>query len=114
MPKNDKGPGLKQEDLRPCGLCGKGLMNSGIPLCYRITIDRLGFDANAIREQAGLEMMLGNAAIAHVMGTHADMAKPITDQYTALICEKCGSHKQVCMGELMERISPDEDEAEEA
>ena len=111
MPKNDKGPGLKQEDLRPCGLCGKGLMNSGIPLCYRITIDRLGFDHQAIKELAALETMVGSA---NVMGPNKDLAKPITDQYTALICEKCGSHKQVCMGELMERISPDEDEAEEA
>jgi hypothetical protein len=45
---------------------------------------------DAVRRQAGLEMMLGgNATLANIMGPDEDIAKPITDKIDLLICETC-------------------------
>lgn len=80
---------MKQTDIKPCAKCGKGVMHTGLPLFWRITIERYGIDANAVRRQAGLEMMLGNAKLAHVMGPNETMAKPVMDDVILILCENC-------------------------
>ena len=80
---------LHQRDIRPCLLCGEGLMHSHQMTAYRVTIEHFVFDLGAIQRQAGLEQMLGgNAAIAHAMGPQEAMAKRATS-VSALICQQC-------------------------
>lgn len=64
-------------------------MNTGLPLFYRVKMQRFGVDLRAVQEQHGLEMMLGNAALASIMGPDRDIATPITEEFTVLLCENC-------------------------
>lgn len=80
---------MKAAELQACAICGKGVMHSGVPLFYRVRIEHMGIDANAVRQVHGLETMLGNAALARVMGPDPDIATPIVDPHTVLVCQPC-------------------------
>ncbi len=63
------GRNMKHKDFKPCHLCKKGVMHVGHPLFLRISVDRLGIDANAVQRAHGMELLMGgNARIANVMG----------------------------------------------
>lgn len=82
--------GIKQKDLKPCSICGKGVLHTGIPLFFRVTIERMGASRNAIMRQHGLEMMMGgNALLANIMGPDEDMAQVIDTVQNALVCHGC-------------------------
>lgn len=81
---------MKAADLKPCALCGKGVLHAGLPLFYRVKAETMGVDARAVRQVQGLETMLGSVALARVMGPDPDVAKPIVDDVGAvLICQPC-------------------------
>ena len=66
---------MKHKDFKPCHICGKGVMHAGHPLFLRISVDRLGIDANAVRHAHGLKLMMdGNALLANIMGTNEELA----------------------------------------
>ena len=93
---------MKQPEIKPCAKCGKGVMHTGLPLFWRVTIERMAVDVGAARRQHGLEMMLGgNALIAFHMGPQEDIAKPLFDANTVLLCETCASD-MVCIAALDE------------
>lgn len=80
---------MKQSDLRPCALCGQGMMHAGSPIFYRVTVDHMVVDLGAAQRQHGLEMMMGPAAsLAQVLGPDEDMAKQAS-RVTALVCQEC-------------------------
>ncbi len=84
--------GMKAGELRKaasCVCCGKKILR-GIPMFWRVTIDRFIVDLNAVRRQSGLEMMLNSVALAGVMSPDEDMAKPVMKPVTLTICEDCG------------------------
>ena len=90
-------PNMKQADLKPCSKCGEGVMHTGNPMFYRVTVDSLIVDPRAVQRQHGLEMMLGgNAAIAHAMGPQEDMAKQI-DSNELILCMDCMLSANVAM-----------------
>lgn len=81
---------FKQADIKPCAICGKGIMHAGMPLFFRVRIERLGLNRAAIQRQHGLEMMMnGNSVLAHVMGADEDMAEVIDSVEDALVCHPC-------------------------
>lgn len=80
--------GMKQRDIKKCAKCGKGVMHTGLPLFWRVTIERFGLNRDAIHRQAGLEMMIGGQ-LAAVMGPDEDMASPITEPVKLILCEDC-------------------------
>lgn len=84
---------MKANELRPCDLCGKGLMHSGVPLFFRLTVERLAVDPQAIRERVGLATMFGNTpgagAIAEVFASRSDVATPFVERHELLVCENC-------------------------
>jgi hypothetical protein len=63
---------MKEKELREaatCIICGKPFGHTGLPLFWRVTIQRFGVDMGAVKRQTGLTMMLGgNALLASVMG----------------------------------------------
>lgn len=82
-------PDMKQRDLKPCSGCGEGVMHEGIPIFYRFRMDTMGVDANAVRQQHGMEMMMGGAAaLAQIMGPDPDIAKEVNSKYIVL-CHGC-------------------------
>ncbi len=83
---------MKENALREivdCGICLKPSGFTGIPLFWRITIERFGVDMAAVQRQDGLAQMLGSSQLANIMGTDADMTKPMMDPVKVTICEDC-------------------------
>lgn len=84
---------MKENELREsanCGVCSKGFGHTGLPLFWRITIERFGIDMTAVQRQDGLAQLLGGSSqLANIMGTDADMTKPMMDPVKVTICEDC-------------------------
>ena len=84
---------MKEAELRKhatCSMCGGKVLAAGMPLFWRVTVERFGIDLRAVQRQQGLTMMLGgSAAIASAMGADEDMAIPIGDAETVTVCEPC-------------------------
>lgn len=68
-------PGLKARDITKT-LSGKGIGAEG-PVFYRVSIETCCLDPNAIRRLAGLEALVGNAAVAQALSPDEDLAKII-------------------------------------
>lgn len=108
---------MKEKELRKvvtCSLCGKKAPECGVPLFYRVRIERWGIDLGAVRRQSGLELMFGGTAggavaLAQAMGADEDMAKPIMQPRELTVCEPC-SMKRTVVAELAERAKPIEGE----
>jgi hypothetical protein len=84
---------MKETELRECAECAKchkKIGETGLPLFWRVTIERFGVDLNAVRRQDGLTAMLsGHAGLAAVMGPDEDIAVRLMDPVKATICESC-------------------------
>jgi hypothetical protein len=99
---------MKEAELRKhakCNLCHRLILEGGVPLFWRVTIERFGLDMRAVEAQTGLAMMLGNAFLAGVMGPDRDMAKPVMDPATITVCESCCT-KMTCVAAMAERAGP--------
>lgn len=84
--------GMKEKELRKaatCAVCGEPFGKAGMPMFWRVKIERIGLDAQAIHRQAGFETFLGSVQLAQVMGPNKEMTKPLIDPVTVTICEKC-------------------------
>lgn len=97
---------MKENELRKhgkCSLCHKGIMHTGLPLFYRVKIERFGVDIQAAKRQDGLAAMLGSSVIANIMGPDNDLAKPVMDPVILTVCESCSVDKSLpvaCLAEL--------------
>lgn len=101
---------MKRDKITNCALCDKGLMHDRSPMFYSVRIDRYVWDLNAVQQQAGLEMMLGNAGLAQVMGPDADLAKKFEANNERLICMSCAMEKKIhTIGILGERLYREEE-----
>jgi hypothetical protein len=86
---------LKQRELgrlvgKGCAWCGKreGMLQP-VPFFWRLTVDRFGVDAQAVRRQHGLGVAIGSAALAAVMGPDEDMGRPLMATAQIVVCEPC-------------------------
>ncbi len=92
---------MKREDLKKCAICKEGLAHGGSPMFYRIKIESMILNLQALQEQAGLEIMLGSPDLAHVMGPDRDIATKAGGN-EVLICLECGTSKPYLLARLME------------
>ncbi len=89
---------MNERELRQhatCSLCNKPIGRTGLPLFWRVKIERFGIDMRAVQRQTGLAMMLGNAALAGVMGPDEDMATPVMEPVTLTVCEECALEERM-------------------
>lgn len=96
---------VKEAELRKhctCSLCGKKVGETGLPLFWRLTVDRFGVDMRAVQRQTGLAMMLGSPVLAGVMGPDEDMAKPVMQPVVLTICETCAVERSLPAAALAE------------
>ena len=95
---------MKEQELREvatCGMWGNNIGRTGMPLFWRVRIERYGLKADALRRQQGLTMMLGgHAALAAIMGPDEDMAEKISSKEIT-VCEDCCT-KQTVIAALAE------------
>ena len=83
---------MKQDEIKPCSFCDRGVMHSGSPVFYRIKLDHMGVNTKAVQRQSGLEQVLGGgmgaAAVAFHMGLQEDIAEAITSS-EKIVCLDC-------------------------
>lgn len=96
---------MKEKELRAhakCSICHKGLLSTGLPLFYRLKVERFGLDMNALQQQQGLAMFFGGyAMLAQIMGADRDMAHPVMEPVTLTVCEAC-SHEPILLPMYLE------------
>lgn len=80
---------MKAGDFKPCALCGRGVMHAGMPIFYRVRIESMGINLEAVQRTAGMEQFMGgHVAIARALHD-PDIATPIVPAVTSLVCQEC-------------------------
>ena len=83
---------MRENELRKaaeCAVCRKPFGHTGLPLFFRVRIERLGVNLQAIQRQDGLGAMLGSSKLANIMGTDEEMTTPMMEPVTVTVCETC-------------------------
>ncbi len=83
------GRNFDRSELHPCAICGKGLMHDGEIAWYTLEIAQVMADVDSIRQQHGLEVMMGPAAaLASVFApsTRVGVVLPPTKR---VVCGTC-------------------------
>lgn len=97
---------IHRKDLQPCACCGRGVMHAGVPLAWRVSIERIGFDRREIQRQAGLESIFGGTtaavALADVFSTGPIGRTVEGSATTVLVCEECAVSSTLPIGVLAE------------
>lgn len=100
------GTAMRAGDFKLCAHCGKGVAHTGIPIFWRVTVERMGIDRIAVQQTAGMEQFFGGqVAIARAF-QDPDIAKPIVPGDTFLVCERCAlePHLLAQIAESPERV----------
>lgn len=96
---------MREAELRQhatCSLCQKKILSGGLPLFWRVRIERFGVDLAAAHRKIGLEMMLGDARLAMMMGPDEEMARPVMEPVTITVCEACACESEIPVAALAE------------
>jgi len=104
--------GMKESELRrhaTCNLCSRPIGHTGLPLFWRVTVERFGIDAKAVRRLHGLGDYLGSHALASVMGPDEDLAQPVMDPVKATICEACALDRGLPVAVIAEAARIDQE-----
>lgn len=84
---------MKRDELlrhTTCTLCGKKIGRTGLPLFWKVTIERHGIDARAVQRQDALGTYLGSHALGAIMGPDEDLTTPMMETPAiATVCEAC-------------------------
>lgn len=102
---------MKEKELRECedcNLCNEKIGKSGIPMFWRVKIERHGLDLNALERQTGLAMSMGKnmAPLAQIMGPDEEMTMPMMDPVTITVCETCAISSLHCVASMAEMSDP--------
>ena len=93
---------MKEAEIRKgCAICGKGVMHNRMITIYRVKIDYLVVQLDAVRRQAGFEQMMGSPRLAQVMGDDRDMAT-VFGSVGGLVCMDCAMNG--CIASSMESM----------
>lgn len=105
---------MNEQELRAvatCGLCRKKVLHTGLPLFWRVRIERHGIKMDAVRRQAGMEQLMnGSVALAMVMGPNEDMTMPVMEPLEFTVCEDCAMRSSLCLAAMAEIATPAEKE----
>ena len=87
-----------------CGVCDNKILSSGIPMFWRVTLERFGVEMKAVDRQQGLTMFMGGSALlANVMGADEEMTTSMLDQPIRFtVCEKCAG-ENISLYQMMDR-----------
>jgi hypothetical protein len=97
---------MKETELRKhatCDLCRQRIGHTGLPLFWRVRIERFGIDMRAAQRQTGLGLMLG-AGLAQVMGPDEDMARPVMAPLLLTVCEACACTSELPVAAMAEVV----------
>ena len=83
---------MKQRELSKhvkCNGCGNHIARSGLPIFWRVKVERFGIDTTAVKRQHGLSVFLGSAELASFMGPDEDMTIDLMEPKTMTLCDAC-------------------------
>jgi hypothetical protein len=81
--------GIPRSQIRPCANC-QGPLTAGLPLFWRVSVERLAVDPSAVRTVASLETYFpGHPVLANVFAGDPVIAKPLGAATELLLCERC-------------------------
>lgn len=83
---------MKQNELSKhlkCNGCGNHIAHSGLPIFWRVKVERFGVDTTAVKRQLGLSAFLGSDVLANVMGPDEDMTIDLMTPKTMTLCDGC-------------------------
>lgn len=98
---------MRQAELRAaaqCGRCSRKFGEAGLPMFWRLTIERHGVMLDAMERARALEVLVGSPAIAAVMGPDEELTATLLPPVTITVCEKCAV-EPTCVAELGEAAS---------
>jgi len=85
---------MREKELREsaiCNICDNKIMACGMPLFWKMKIERHGIKADAVQRQQGLTMILGgHAPLAAAMGPDEEMTEILLKK-NITVCEDCAS-----------------------
>lgn len=99
---------MNERELRQhatCSLCRQKIGHTGLPLFWTVRIERHGIDMRAVQRQAGLEMRLGNVALAQAFSPEGEMTTPMMEPLTLTVCEACAVERDLPVAALAERAA---------
>lgn len=86
-------PRLSDEAMGPCAMCKRQLLETELPLFYRITAARCGIDGNEVRRHVGLAQAIApgadGLALAGVLGPGVKPVVVMNDAGTFNVCQRC-------------------------
>lgn len=86
-------PRMGPEAMGPCHACGRQLLQTGLPLFYRVRVDQCGIDGNAVRSHVGLAMHMGGGeaglVLASVLGPRTEPVVVMNKGPEFNICAAC-------------------------
>lgn len=99
---------MKRSELQKCAFCKQGVMSSGVPLFWRISIERFCVDVSAVQRLHGLETFFGGgssgAMLAGAMGQNEDIAVPLMEKKLLVLCDWCALKVPIAALSEMEAI----------
>lgn len=114
-------PRLGEDAMSPCVGCGRQLLETGLPIFNRITIEQCGIDGNAVRQHVGLALAMGGGRdgliLADVLGPGVKPVVVVQKHMPVNICHECGMRDDLSMLELLakaiDRQTGENDDADE-
>ena len=85
---------MKLHEIQKCLICDVAAAKNGIH-CYRVKIEQMILNKQAIQRQVGL---------AHILGPDEDIATGM-GEHTTLICADCGLSRDEPVALLLERAA---------
>lgn len=80
---------MKREEFTPCLRCRRPVGQANAILFYRVTLERMIFDHQAIQQTSGLELILHSPKLADVFAPDNELAKPLDKPEQFLLCDSC-------------------------
>ncbi|CCF19084.1 protein of unknown function [Pseudorhizobium banfieldiae] len=90
-----------RKELEPCCGCGKGVLHTGDIHFYEVEITQCIADVRSIRQQHGLETMMGNPTIAAAFAPSTNVAQRMPS-VRKLLCSNCALLKDIPITQMME------------
>lgn len=82
---------MKEEEIRSvatCAVCKKKFGHTGLPMFWRVKIERYVVDMKALRRLDGLAALLGSPVLASAMGPDEPLARQALE-VNITVCENC-------------------------
>ncbi len=97
---------MRAADFKPCVLCGKGVMHTGVPLFYRVKIERLGINVGEVQRTHGMEQFFGGAVALARVFHDPDLTEVIMPEVEMLVCEDCSTTQREAVAIMVDMAKP--------